>query len=132
MQGSFPGAKRQWLTYRGPEVPVLEGALPGRAHAWVAVSMVPVDAVAWQASVSTHPGFLRTYAVRRAGERARLYRLGGVVRPYVYPAEGVSGGRRLLLSRLGLLFAVLLFLSGAAVLSAISLAIPDLNGRAGH
>src|ERR1700738_3797683 len=118
----FPGAKRQWLTYRGPEVPVLEGALPGRAPAWVAVSRVPVDAVAWQARGSTHPGFFRTYAVRRAGERARLYRLGGVVRPYVYPAEGVNGGRRLPLSRLGLLFAVLLFLSGAAVFSTVAAA----------
>jgi beta-lactamase class A len=42
------------------------------------------------------------------------------VRPYVYPAEGVNGGRRALLSRLGLVFATLLFLSGAAVFSSVA------------
>jgi beta-lactamase class A len=42
------------------------------------------------------------------------------VRPYVYPAAGVNGRRRALLSRAGLVFAILLFLSGAAVFSSVA------------
>ncbi|MDQ6742960.1 MAG: class A beta-lactamase-related serine hydrolase [Candidatus Dormibacteraeota bacterium] len=45
------------------------------------------------------------------------------MRPYVYRAAGVSGGHRALLSRLGLLCAVLLFLPGTAVFSSVAAGI---------